>query len=57
PPFQYVLNPDLVWYPTKYKAQQVLHFIGLIQNKNWKLKDAVKEATVEPSAAYKFIKQ
>ncbi|KAI9272661.1 hypothetical protein BDA99DRAFT_433009, partial [Phascolomyces articulosus] len=29
----------------------------LIQNRNWKLKDAAKEAAIELAAAYKFHKQ
>ncbi|KAI9243632.1 hypothetical protein BDA99DRAFT_595733 [Phascolomyces articulosus] len=50
-------NPDLIWTPTKYKPQQVAHFISLIQNKNLKVKDAAKEAMIESSAAYKFLKE
>ncbi|KAI9243263.1 hypothetical protein BDA99DRAFT_416859, partial [Phascolomyces articulosus] len=36
---------------------QVAHFISLIQNKNLKVKDAAKEAMIESSAAYKFLKE
>ncbi|KAG2208789.1 hypothetical protein INT45_010949 [Circinella minor] len=52
-----VSNPDLVWTPTKYKPAQVARFVSLIQNKNWKLKEAAKETGIEPSAAYKFNRQ
>ncbi|KAG1336672.1 hypothetical protein G6F62_006174 [Rhizopus arrhizus] len=44
--------PEMIWTPIKYKPSQVAQFISLIQNKNYKLAKAAKEAGIAYDAAY-----
>ncbi|RCH81325.1 hypothetical protein CU097_000930, partial [Rhizopus azygosporus] len=46
--------PNMIWIPIKYRPRDVAQFISLLQNKNYKVAKAAKEASIGLKAAYKF---
>ncbi|KAG0191174.1 hypothetical protein DFQ28_000777 [Apophysomyces sp. BC1034] len=52
-----IIQPNLVWTPTKYKTEQVAQFIAIIQNDNVSIADAARRSYIKYDAAYKFHKQ